>query len=61
MDDDNGVGCVKCFVCGAKCVTLYYCNNRMWTYGDKITHVGKACPIEGCGWASYPTKIPESI
>ena len=52
---------MKCFVCGAKCVTLYYCNNRMWTYGDKITHVGKACPIEGCGWASYPTKIQEPI
>jgi hypothetical protein len=52
---------MKCFVCGAKCVTLYYCNNRAWNYGEKITHVGKACPVEGCGWASYPTKVPGTI
>jgi len=52
---------MKCFVCGAKCITVYYSGARMWTPGDKITHVSKACPKEDCIWESYPTKIPESI
>ena len=52
---------MKCFECGHECITIYYCGEFIWNPGDKITHVGKVCPIHNCGWESYPTKIPEPI
>jgi len=52
---------MKCYECGALCVTVYYCGGFYWQPGDKITAVGKACPIHECGWESYPTKVPEKI
>jgi len=58
MDDDNGVGCMKCFVCGKKCITKYHLQEP----GGAIIAVSKVCEAtNGCGWESYPTKIPESI
>lgn len=48
---------MKCFNCGAICVTNYYiCPEQ-----KKITHVNKTCIVDGCGWESYPTKLPEKI
>jgi len=57
----HGGNNMKCFKCGALCVTVYYCGGFYWQPGDKITAVGKACPIHECGWESYPTKLPEKI
>lgn len=50
---------MKCFECDSKCLTVYYCGGFHWTPGDKITHVGKACP--NCGWESFRTKVPEPL
>ena len=52
---------MKCFICNNTCVTIYYCNNRVWKPGDKITHVGKACSMPGCEWTSYPTEVPRVL
>lgn len=48
---------MKCFVCGAKCVTNYYICPKE----KKITQVNKMCTVDGCDWESHPTKIPESL
>ena len=50
----KGVGRMKCFECGSKCITKYI------RQGDgRIDAVSKECTV--CDWESYPTKIPETI
>jgi len=45
---------MKCFECGAKCITKYI------RQGDgRIDAVSKECTV--CDWESYPVKIPESL
>ena len=52
---------MKCFQCGKKCITKYH--ERLDRNGvEQIIAVSKVCELEnGCGWSSYPTKIPEAI
>jgi hypothetical protein len=45
---------MKCFECGAKCLTNYW-----RTPAGKIYQITKQCPV--CNWESYPTKVPEKI
>jgi len=47
---------MKCFACGANCVTEYIYHHRIFS---KIVAVQKNCTE--CEWHSHPTKIPESI
>ena len=52
---------MKCFLCGAKCITEYihkYIKQEPVPI-SKVVAVQKVCTI--CDWKSYPTKIPESI
>ena len=49
---------MKCFKCGALCVTDYIYEGQ---YGSKIVAVQKVCPMDNCDWKSYPTKLPEKI
>ena len=46
---------MKCFRCGAKCITEYIKGNL----SDKVIAVQKNCTV--CDWKSYPVKIPEPI
>lgn len=49
---------MKCFNCGKKCVTKYHIKEPC----GSIVAVSKVCEKEnGCGWESYPTKIPDKI
>ncbi len=52
---------MKCFKCGANCVTKYKSENRVIhnVVTSKIVEVNKACTV--CDWESYPTKVPEPI
>lgn len=46
---------MKCFRCGARCITEYIKGNL----SDKVIAVQKNCTV--CDWKSYPVKIPEPI
>lgn len=50
---------MKCFECGAKCITKYIFGNKDKDGYESIVAVRKDCPV--CDWHSYPTKIPEAI
>jgi hypothetical protein len=53
---------MRCFVCGAKCLTVYITQSRMIispNADDKIIAVRKDCTE--CEWHSYPTKVPEPL
>ena len=55
----KGVGRMKCFECGSKCITKYIFGNKDKNGYESIVAVRKDC-ID-CDWHSYPTKIPETI
>ena len=50
---------MKCFKCGARCITEYIIKEQLHTCDPKIVAVQKVCTV--CDWKSYPVKIPESI
>jgi len=52
---------MKCFKCGALCHTNYIHDYVKGKSGMQIVAVNKVCPVDGCGWTSYPTKLPEPI
>ena len=50
---------MKCFECGALCVTKYHYGPSHGEVNPPVKAVNKVCNI--CGWESYPTKVPEKI
>ena len=54
---------MKCFECGAKCLTVYLNTNGRLIISphpdEKVTAVRKDCM--NCEWVSYPTKVPSPI
>lgn len=52
---------MKCFECGATCITVYHYGPSHGEPNPKVSAVSKACPIDGCGWESYPIKIPVKL
>jgi len=52
---------MKCFKCGALCVTRYHYGPSHGELNSKVKAVSKVCPMDDCDWESYPTKVPEKI
>lgn len=52
---------MKCFKCGALCITVYLDADNMplESRDGKIVAVAKLCTE--CNWQSYPTKLPEKL